>query len=72
MPSNMPKHEKFTNYETQERPPKEYSKYRPSNKIKTKEKHAEKVYKEGTNKANSTSKTRKIIAIKKNFIQKGT
>jgi len=32
----------------------------------------EEEYKEGTKKETSTSKTRKIIASKKNFIQKGT
>ena len=39
--------------------------------MRVNENRIEEEYKEGTKKATSTSKTRKIIASKKNFMQKG-
>jgi len=45
---------------------------RPKRRTIVKENIREEAYKEGTKNETSTSKTMKIIASKKNFIQKGT
>jgi len=58
-------------YSTHDKPPNAYSNNRPRIRIIKNENSITETKSEGTRKATSTSKTIKIIASKKNFMQNG-